>query len=275
MGRMGRALARRLLDTGHRVAVWNRTPGRAEDLIRAGAIEAPTPEVASANAEVVFSVLTDDAAVAAVLGDQAPRLPGTAAVVDASTVSPETTARLASLYEGRFAACPVLGAPSALAAGQATLLVAGPPSLLERLAPLLESISPELRRCGDDPAAALVAKLLGNYLLLGGLALVSEAVVAGQAAGMSDPALRDLLGALAAPNLRNRLDDLIAGPHEGWFPTSMGSKDAHLFTDLARSRGRHLPVAELVAQLYAEAAAGELAEADVAGIVEVVRHRAG
>lgn len=274
MGLMGRAMATRLLAAGHDVTVWNRTPGKAGEVVERGAREVDDLADAVAGAEVAMSVLTDDAAVRAVLlADDRPSVGGATTVVDCSTVAPETTRSLAGVYGDRFAACPVLGSPAALAGGDATVVVAGPGALVERLAGLWSSIG-NVRRTGEDPSSALVVKLLVNYLLMAGLAVVAEAAVAGQAAGLPDDLLVDLFGAVAAPNLRNRVADVVSGDHEGWFPTPMGAKDVHLLVELGRACGVGLPVASLVASRYDEAAAAGLDDRDITAVVELLRRPA-
>jgi 3-hydroxyisobutyrate dehydrogenase-like beta-hydroxyacid dehydrogenase len=270
---MGRALAVRLLDTGHDVTVWNRTPGRADDVVEKGATEASSIEDAVETGEVVMSMLTDDGAVASVLlPDGAPLgLEADVALVECSTVAPATTRRLAAAYGDALAACPILGAPMALAAGEAALAVAGPTDLLDRLEPVWSSLSTKVRRCGDDPGAALVVKLLNNYLLMAGVAVMSEAAVAGQAAGLPDDLLVDFLGGVVAASLRNRVATTVGTDHDGWFPTPMGAKDVRLLLGVGADHGVGLPLASLVASRYDEAAASGLEDQDITAVVELLR----
>src|SRR5689334_15819581 len=96
-GRMGQALAGRLLDTGHSVTLWNRTPGKAPELVQRGAREASSIAEAVDGVDLAISVLANDDAVRAVaLGDDGVRaaLPAGATYVDASTVAPTTSAAL-------------------------------------------------------------------------------------------------------------------------------------------------------------------------------------
>ncbi|MHB1533790.1 MAG: NAD(P)-dependent oxidoreductase [Acidimicrobiales bacterium] len=278
MGKMGRALAVRLLAGGHQVRVWNRSPGRTGPLVGAGAEEAGDIAAASKDAEAVFTSLSDDRAVSDVLApDDGPR-PGIEAgtlVVECSTISPATTRRLAATYPGRYVASPILGAPQAVEAGQAALAVAGPAEALDHLAPVWETLGGNVRRCGDDPGLASVVKLLSNYLLMAGLVVLSEAAVAGQVAGLDDDVLEDLLGQspLVAPGLGNRLADLLGGDHRGWFPTPMGAKDVGLFLGIAAAAEVELPVAELVRSRYLQAAEAGWDEADIAAVVELLRAR--
>src|SRR5579872_2776171 len=144
LGSMGSAIAGRLLDAGHDVHVWNRTAARAEPLTRRGAVLDATPGAAVGAVEVAITSLSDDGAVTGVvLGDDgvASRLASAAVLVDCSTVSPETSRTLARATGGRFVDAPILGAPTAVAAGEATVLAGGDDAVVERLVPLLAQLS--------------------------------------------------------------------------------------------------------------------------------------
>jgi 3-hydroxyisobutyrate dehydrogenase-like beta-hydroxyacid dehydrogenase len=280
MGRMGHALAERLLGGGHAITVWNRTPHKADDLLAKGVRSAATPAAAARGAEAAFTSLADDDALrAVVLGpDGAAAGLGDGILVDASTVSPQTTAQLAQTVAGRFLASPILGAPAAVVSGQASYVIGGPGEHYERLTPAFEALAAlEGRRyVGEDPTQAITLKLLSNYLLMSGIATLAEAVAAAQTAGLADDLIRDYFGQLplVAPALRNRLDDIVSGDHRGWFSTRLGAKDVRLAEELAGSHGLLLPLAQAVKQRYEEAAARGWADADIAAVVEPVRDRA-
>src|ERR1700748_364290 len=140
MGRMGRALAERLLAGGHVLTVWNRTPDRAGGLVAKGARPAATPAEAALTAEATFMSLTDDDAVRAVVcgPDGAAAGIGDGILVDASTVSPEPSAQVARAVSGRFLAAPVLGSPAAVASGEAIYVVGGPREVYECVRPAFE-----------------------------------------------------------------------------------------------------------------------------------------
>jgi len=276
LGSMGAAIATRLLDGGHEVHVWNRTVARAEPLTRRGAILEPSPGEAARDVEVVITSLSDDEAVRdVVLGDGgvAAQLSPTAVLVDASTVSPDTSRELARAAGGRFVDAPILGAPQAVAAGEATLLAGGDGAVVEPLMPLLAQLSARVLRCGPVGAATTV-KLVANHLLLGQLTVLAEAVATAQAHGIGD----DLLAALGrtplvAPALHNRLDDVIRGDHEGWFSARLGHKDVHLVRELGARGGLDLAVAATVEELFAQAISAGLGDRDITAVVEAVRSR--
>ncbi|TMD98306.1 MAG: NAD(P)-dependent oxidoreductase [Chloroflexi bacterium] len=248
LGSMGGAIAGRLLDAGHEVRVWNRTPARAEPLTRRGAVLDASPGAAVGGVDVAITSLSDDEAVlGVVLGDDgvASCLPPAAVLVDCSTVSPETSRSLARAVGGRFVDAPILGAPRAVAAGETTILAGGDDTVVERLMPLL-----------------------------GQLTVLAEAVATAQAHGIAD----DLLAALGrtplvAPALHNRLDDVIRGDHEGWFTTRLGRKDVHLVRELAARGGLDLAVAATVEELLGQAVEAGLGDRDITAVVEAVRSR--
>ncbi len=275
MGRMGRALGTRLLDTGHHVTVWNRTPGRAGDLIERGATEAPDPVAATDGTDVVLSSLADDKAVLAVLApdDQPLVAPGTTPVVDMSTVSPATARHLGELFEASFVASPIMGGPAALADGQAALAVAGPEVTVARLESLWSSISGRLAPCGADPGRAQVVKLINNYLLMAGVATLADIVAVAQAAGFDREFLVTMLGLTptVAPALHNRVEDIVGGDHRGWFSTALGAKDVALFAEAARASGVEVPLADAVLQRYQAAVHAGLGDADIGAVVELLR----
>lgn len=273
MGRMGHAVAGRLRATGHDVVVWNRSPGKADDLKEKGAKEAPSAAEAAAGADAVVLSLADDAAVLSVVtgdGGVAGSLEGSV-LVDMSTISPETAEKVRDAVAGRLLTSPILGAPTAVESGEAVYLVAGPKGDFERLSPLFQALGSQVRYLGEENARALELKLIGNYLLLAGIAVLAEAVALSEAVLPAEIA-EDFLSSspLVAPGLKNRLHALVSHDHSGWFTTALGAKDVGLAEDLARREGVRLPLAELVRRRYEEAASSGEGEGDITAILELV-----
>lgn len=269
MGRMGVAMASRLADAGHDVTVWNRSEGRAGPALEAGAREAGSIASAVESAEAVITMLSaDDAVKAVALGDGglAGSLPEGAVYVDSSTISPETSSELAGRF-GRFVAMPVLGSPEAVRSGVAVYLAGGPGPALDRIDPVTSALTERLVRF-DSAQLALAAKVTANFLLLGGLSVLAEALEIGRAGGLDDDKLRQVFAEspLVAPGLRNRFEGVLTGSTEGWFTMALGAKDVGLGVAVGRRAGRHLPLAEAVKALFDDAAAGDLSSADVAAV---------
>ncbi|GAA3021373.1 NAD(P)-dependent oxidoreductase [Streptosporangium longisporum] len=278
MGVMGRAMTRRLLTLGFPVTVWNRTPGRAGELVDLGAVEAGSPAEAARGADGVLLSLTDDRATREVMsrlaeigsGDPS----GGPVVADTSTVAPDTARALRDLAPGgRFVAAPILGSSPAVVEGRAMVLVGGERGHVDALGPVWSQLFASFSYCGRDPGDALVFKLLNNYLLMSGIAVLAEVAAAGRAAGADDTLLHDLLmrWPTVAPALHDRLDDVLGGDHRGWFTTSLAAKDLRLAAGLTEPDGPALPIARLVERRYAEAAERGWGEADIGAVVELLR----
>ena len=275
MGRMGRALAARLLQGGHRVTVWNRSTGKADEIVSAGGREAHSVADAVDGVEVAVTMLANDDAVKAVaLGDLRSSLGAATIYVDSSTVSPKLSGELAEAFPTRFLALPVLGTPLAVRSGQAVYLVGGDGSLVDRLAPVLSSLSDTVRRYDTAPLA-IIAKLATNLLLLTQVIALAESFAVGRGGGLTDDQLRELLGTspMVAPGLKNRFEDILTGSQDGWWTTVLGAKDAGLASDIARGADVELPVATVVQRLYEKAAASGLDQADIAAVTEFYRKR--
>jgi len=274
LGRMGQALAGRLLDAGHRVTVWNRTAGRADDLVASGAIEASSVSEAVAGADAVLVSLSgDDAVQQVLLPDGAPVAELTGVVIDCSTVAPATSRLAADHYRDRFVACPIAGAPQAVQSGTARLIVAGPAPAIQRSNPVLESLSDSRQDAGDDAGTAAIIKLLNNYLLLSGLVVLADAVAVGQASGFSDSDLAGLLNELPviAPGLKNRIDGLLTDHHDPWFSVDLASKDLRLFAELADHAGLQLGALDAAQASYRTASEHGLGQRDLTSVIESVR----
>ncbi len=273
MGRMGRAMAGRLLDGGHLVTVWNRTKGKAGESVSEGAREAQSVADAVEGVDVAVTTLANDDAVRAVaFGELRSSIGEKTVYVDCSTVSPKLSGELAEAFPARFLAMPIVGSPAAVSAGQAVLLAGGDASVLDRVSPIVSSLSDNVRRYDTAPLA-ITAKLATNLLLLSDVVALAESFAVGHSGGLRDDQLRDLLGTspMVAPGLKNRFEGVLTGSHDGWWTTVLGAKDAGLAVDIARAADVDLPAARLVQQLYERAASSGLDDADIAAVTELYR----
>jgi len=246
LGNMGTAIAERLLGAGYPLLVHNRTATKAEPLAADGATVAKTLSELAADADVVITSLANDEALESVAADVvAAARPGTV-LVDTSTVSPTVSARVASEADAASVAylrAPVSGNPSVVRAGNLSFIVSGPRETLERVEPVLLAIGPTIHRVGDAEQARVV-KLAVN-LMIGGLAqLMSEALVLGEAAGVSRADLLEVMGssAVGAPFVKYKTEPLLRDDFSATFTTSLMEKDLDLVLDAADENGVELPV---------------------------------
>jgi 3-hydroxyisobutyrate dehydrogenase-like beta-hydroxyacid dehydrogenase len=270
LGRMGRALADRLLDDGHGVSVWNRTPGRADALQERGARVMGSADDVGDERDAVFLCLADDQStldVAAPKGEARASWAQTV-VVNTGTVALDVITALAKAYGDRFVNAPILGAPQAVRSGAASFVVGGPASARAALAPVWTDFA-GVHDVGDRPETAAVIKLLNNQMLLVQLAVIAETIRAGRAAGIDDTTLATTLreSLMMPAGLRNRIDVLFDPEHAGWFTSVQAAKDVSLALDLAKG-GAPLPVTEAARDAYRQVAQDGWQTHDVAALVE-------
>lgn len=254
LGNMGRGMAANLLRTGHRLTVYNRSPGRAEDLIGQGAIAADSVAEA-ADADVVFTMLADDPAVEDVAlgagGLVASLRPG-ATHVSSSTISVALSERLAAAHAAagqRYAAAPVFGRPDAAAAAKLFVVAAGGPQVLEPLLPLFAAIGLRTFVVSEQPHTANLVKLSGNFLIASVIESVGEAVALVAKAGVDRSQYVDILTStlFAAPAYQT-YGGLIARQEfePAGFAARLGLKDVRLVLAAAEQLQVPLPVASLL-----------------------------
>ena len=275
MGNMGRAFATRALERAHLVTVWNRSAGRATDLVAKGAVEAESPKGAVMGSDVVLVVLADDAAVLEVcLGDDGAlaSLGPTAVLANISTVSPDTVRRLAEAGpEGRVLDSPVMGSPSLIAAGIGSFLIGGPSTAVEMLDSLWSDLGAGYTHCGPVGTGATM-KLVSNLLLITGVTALAEGIVTARKNGISDELLKDVLADsfVVSAASKVRLESLFDSSHPGWFSPSLARKDVRLAVDLAEQAGVELRVGPATDALLTSVIDAGVQWPDFAAVIEAL-----
>ncbi|MFF8603906.1 NAD(P)-dependent oxidoreductase [Streptomyces sp. NPDC015232] len=237
LGSMGLPMARRLLDAGHPLTVWNRTPGKADALVADGAVLAADPAEAVAGADVVLTMLADPAALRAVADAVLPALrPGTH-WIDTSTVGPDAVRELTERLPGGVTLidAPVMGSIDRAASGELLIFAGGDTAPVAGVLERLGTVTP----CGE-PGTGAALKLVLINAAIGGVALIAEALTLSDALGLP----RDLaLRTLGAGPLAGALGRATAtGVH---FPVALAAKDVALATAATEAK---LPVLEAVHQ---------------------------
>lgn len=245
---MGAAVGERLLDAGYDLVVHNRSREKTAALADRGAEVADTAAELAGAVDIVFSSLADDAALAAVVEAVAAAARRGTVLADLSTVSPPASARVAALAEQAslgYLRAPVSGNPAVVRAGNASFIVSGPREALERVDPLLRAIGRAVLYVGEGEQARVV-KLAVN-LVIGGLAqLMAEALVLGEASGVSRAALLETMGesAAGAPFVKYKTEPLLRDDYSATFTTRLMEKDLELVLGAAADAGVRLPLAE-------------------------------
>ena len=254
LGHMGWAMAANLLRAGHEVTVFNRNPEKRRALLELGAHEAVT--VADAcRGDVVITMLADDLAVArVVLADDG--IVGQLAVgaihISMSTISVALSKRLARAHAAAgqgFVAAPVFGRPEMAAAARLFIVAAGDPAALEACQPLFAAMGQKTMPVGEDPSAANLVKLSGNFLLAAAIEALGEAVALVGKAGIDRQAYVDLLAStiFPAPAYRTYGDLIAKGRFEpAAFAAPLGYKDIRLTLAAAESLQVPMPLGGLL-----------------------------
>ncbi len=255
LGAMGTPMARNLLQAGHAVTVYNRTRSRSDALAAEGAKVADTPAAAVTPGGVIITMLANDAALEAItLGEDgfAGRLGKDGLHVSMSTVSPETSRRLARQHAARgsmFLAAPVFGRPEAAAARKLWVCQAGPAEAKQRAKPFLEALGQGIHDFGEDPGAANVVKLAGNFLIMSAIEGLSEALGLAEKNGVDRTELATFLGqtVFSCPVYQNYSLILAKRAFEpAGFKLELGMKDVRLVRDVAEKAELPMPIADLL-----------------------------
>ncbi len=258
-GRMGAAMAGRLIDAGEQITVWNRTPAKTAPLAARGAAVAGTiSDLASCDIVFVMVARPDDLE-QVVCGEagllSADRRP--AVIVDCSTVSAPVSAsvRAAASQAGvEFLAAPVSGNPHVVAAGGACIVASGPAATFERVRPYLEQIAAVAVHAGDGEQSRLVKLCTNLYLGMIVQALVEVTSLAEKGGTSREAFLTFLNGTVLGSDwTRRRAGDLVARDWTPTFTTELLRKDFDLGLDAARSLEVPMPVASAVYQLIQSA----------------------
>jgi 3-hydroxyisobutyrate dehydrogenase-like beta-hydroxyacid dehydrogenase len=171
LGRMGGAMARRLIDNKHDVGVYNRSADKLKPLLDLGAKQLDSIKAAASYGEAVFTMLADDAAVTEVVaqsGGLLESLPKGGIHICAGTHSVGCIGKLKKLHAdvGQILlATPMLGRPEVVASGQAGMVLGGAKEILDRCRPLFAAIARRTFEAGDDPVAAAAIKIANNFVL--------------------------------------------------------------------------------------------------------------
>jgi len=252
LGAMGVGIVPRLLAAGHAVTGWNRTRSKAEPLIKGGMSWADSPRAVAARSEVVFSILTDAAAVRSVaLGENgvvAGLKPG-GVFADMSTIAPDASRDIAAgVAQAGFAMldAPISGSPVTLAQGKASIMVGGDRVAFERVKPALLAIGQRATYIGANGLAAQM-KLAINLVLMVEVIAFGEGVALAEKGGVPrDIAVDAMLNSVvASPVLGYRGPFILDGrmPEVPLADVNLQQKDMTLVLELARKTGVPLPLA--------------------------------
>lgn len=280
-GIMGSAMAKNLVEAGHKVRIWNRTRAKAEAIAGQGATIADTPREAAHQADVLITMVADTEAVEAVVTGEDGALAGLGDGVwlQMSTVGVsgiERCAAWAAAADAMLVDALVLGTKKPAEDGTLTVLAAGPDAVRQTLAPVLEAVGKRTIWCGDVGQATRL-KLVANTWVLGLLGALAETIALAEALEVSPRRFLDAIenGPLDCGYAHIKGGMMLREAFPPAFPLEHALKDARLICEAAARQELELKMMEAMVD-YFVAAEGEHRAEDMAAVFEAVRpHRRG
>jgi 3-hydroxyisobutyrate dehydrogenase-like beta-hydroxyacid dehydrogenase len=278
LGIMGRPMAANLVQAGHQVAVWNRTPGN----LVVGARVASSPADASRQAEATWLCVSDTAAVEQVLfgteGVETAVSSG-AVVVDSSTISPSATVNFARRLAARgvdYVDAPITGSKIGAEAGQLIFMAGGGEPILSRLQPLFSAMGKAVFRMGDV-GKGQSAKLALNLMIALTYEGFAEGLTLAAKLGVESGKLVELINATMVRSgvVEYKAPFVLRHDFAPNFPLRLMHKDIHLMLEAARELRVKLPALETVDEIYEIATEEGQADLDYAATLALLEKWAG
>jgi 3-hydroxyisobutyrate dehydrogenase-like beta-hydroxyacid dehydrogenase len=282
LGVMGGNMVARLLEQGHTVTGYNRTRSKAQWLIDKGMKSAESPKAVALGSDIVFSMVTNAAALAALTEGPDGLLAGLSAgklYIDMSTVSPEASRALATKVREKGADmidAPVSGSVITLQQGKLSVMVGGRKETFEKLKPLLLDIGPKVTHVGDN-GVALSMKIALNLQLAVQMMGFCEGVLLAEKSGIAREVAVDVMlhSAIASPMIVYRGPFVLQQPEEAWFDVNMMQKDMLLAMELGRKLNVPLPTTAISNEFLTAARGMGWEKLDFAVVFDVLARMSG
>ncbi len=276
LGTVGEPIANNLRKAGHELTVWNRTPAKADHIISKGGKLAPSARACAAGRDLVFTCVSDEHALEAVLEGPEGVLAGLSqgdVLVDLSTAGTRAAAATKERVAQRGAqlvCCPLLGSRAAAEQAQIVLVAGGPAAAREKARPALHAVSARLFEL-DDPVQAALMKLCVNAVGGAMIAGLAEALALGGAGGLPPKRVVEVLQASSfhSPLFLMKGELIDAKDYAPRFKLGLAEKDQRLAQESAADLGARVSVNEAVRRLFAQAADQGRADDDVAAVAEL------
>lgn len=282
LGTMGGQMVSRLLSKGHSVTGYNRTRAKAQWLVEKGMRWADSPRAVAAAADVTFAMVTNSAALTAIMEGPDGLLAGLQRgkiLADISTVSPSVSRAFAEQVRAKGADmvdAPVSGSVTTLQEGKLSVMVGGRRETFERIKPVLLDIRPKVTHVGDN-GLALVMKIATNLSLAVQMLAFSEGVLLAEKSGIARETAVDVLthSAVASPMIQYRGPFVLKQPPEAWFDVNMMQKDMLLAMELGRELDVPLPTTATSNEFLTAARGMGMANLDFACVFDVLARMSG
>jgi 3-hydroxyisobutyrate dehydrogenase-like beta-hydroxyacid dehydrogenase len=281
LGIMGAPMAANILKSGYPLTVYNRTPGKAGDLVQQGAAEALSPQTLAQAADIVIAMVTGPEALDELLfGPQgaAPAFNAQKVLINMSSVSPRYSRDLAARLAPTGAAvidAPVSGTRKPALEGALVILAGGPEPAVAAVTPLLSTMGKKVIYCGPTGQGAMM-KMAINLLLAAMMEGLAEMFNFGAKGGLTLEAMLETVnaGALASPLYQIKAPMFHADDYPVAFPLKHMTKDLKFIVDTAYESGAPAPAAHMLLHLYRQGVSQGLGDLDFAAIGRVLARMA-
>lgn len=255
LGIMGKPMARNLLKAGHKLLVWNRSPGPGQELASEGAQLEESVAALAQGADIIFTMLPNSPEVKAVVLEQgvlSHARPGSI-VVDSSSIDPMASREIAAALQEKgieMLDAPVSGGENGAIAGTLSFMVGGKQEVFDRVKPYLEAMGAAVTRCGEV-GAGNVTKLCNQVMVASNLAGLAEALVLGMKGGVKpEVIIQATSGGMAGSRImKDKAPKMIHHEFQPGFRVDLHLKDMNNVLSAARALGAPTPMAALVTEM--------------------------
>jgi 3-hydroxyisobutyrate dehydrogenase-like beta-hydroxyacid dehydrogenase len=270
-------MARRLLEGGYPLTVWNRTAEKAQALLAAGASWAASPMAVAQGSEFVFTMVTDSAASEAVICGHRGVLEGAHAgltLIDMGSIAPETSRSIADRARAKgipMLDAPVTGAPPVAAEGKLGIMVGGPRETFEHCLPILQRLGAKIVHAGGNGMGTTL-KLVNNLILGVAIQAVAEALVLATKAGLDPQSVIEItsVGGARTGAMETRGPRMVRRDFSPHFSTNNMFKDLSTALKLAEECGAPLPAASVAREILRAAKSQGKGDLDSCVIITVL-----
>ena len=283
LGNLGTPIAENLVQKGHALLVYNRTAAKAQPLIAKGATLARSVKEVAASSDIVFSIVSDDAALNHITlgGDGiAANLKAGGIHVSLSTILPATATQLHGVHQqhsNHYLAAPLMGRPEAARARKLNFLVSGDAALIAMVKPFLtDGGAAGIWEFGGEIAAANVAKLCSNFLIVSAIEAMAEGINLAKKSGLDAMKWHEMLTQtlFSSPIYVNYGNMLLKETYKepGGFAMRLGLKDVNLVLQQAETAGTEMPTAQTVKKQMDACIAAGLGESDWTAVAMALKN---
>lgn len=272
LGNLGTAIAENILHKRQQLLVYNRTAAKAQPLIAKGAVLCNTVKELASTCDILFSMVSDDAALNHItkgIDGIAQNLRPGGVHICMSTILPATASQLSAIhdqYNSHYIAAPVMGRPEAARAGKLHFLVSGKKEIIDGIKPLLEDAGATgIWEFGNDAAAANIAKLCNNSLIISAIESMAEAINLAKKSGIDPHTWINMItqSVFAAPVYINYGNILVKEIYQpAGFTLRLGLKDAKLVMEQSREVNAEMPIGQLMQKRFNDGVANGLGDHD-------------